>query len=171
MVNQGNHDFEVGKFSGPFPVSLGDGRKGEVLHVARDNFAAFEPLPDSDLADADNDAIGQDIVARAPRGLGVEVGARAAEGIGARSIEPEEMLLDEPHDRAAEFGFDAGELQLAQRAFDGGRRAIGDVDGKAHKCVLTANREKSSDPIGSGFRSLLAKISGSKSFPSFISGL
>src|SRR5437899_6744 len=55
------HDCQVGKFARPLAVSLGDGRNGEVLHVARDNFAAFEPLPDSDLADADNDAIGQDI--------------------------------------------------------------------------------------------------------------
>src|SRR5207245_6165815 len=66
------HDHQVGKFARALAVSLGDGRDGEVLDIARHDFAAFEPLPDSDLADADEDAIGQDIVARALRGLGVE---------------------------------------------------------------------------------------------------
>src|SRR6266704_1511552 len=105
--------------------------------VAGEDWAALEPLADANLIHAQFHAAGGDLETGVPRGLGVEVGARAAELVRARAIEPEEMFLDEPHDRAADHGLDAGELQLGQDAGDGGRGAVMDVDGEGHYSLAT----------------------------------
>src|SRR2546427_10494711 len=47
------------------------------------------------------------------------------------------MWLAEPRARAADLGLDAGELQLAKRACDGGGCAIADVDGEGHYFLAT----------------------------------